>query len=104
MCPIRLQSASISVYGMNARKKEFAMNRNDAPPVGLIPTRVFGKTGVEVTVTGLGGEGVLRTYGQEDDARRVIGEAFTQGITYFDCARAYAGSEKYYGLVVAQEV
>ncbi|HYA40149.1 MAG TPA: aldo/keto reductase [Syntrophobacteraceae bacterium] len=75
------------------------MSRNDAEPVGVIPTRVFGKTGIEVTVTGLGGEGILRTYGHEDDARKVIREAVAQGISYFDCARAYAGSEIYYGLV-----
>jgi predicted aldo/keto reductase-like oxidoreductase len=84
---------------MDARKKEFAMGYNDTPPVRVIPTRVFGKTGIDVTITGLGGEGVLRTYGQEDDARRVIREAVVRGITYYDCARAYAGSEKYYGLV-----
>jgi aryl-alcohol dehydrogenase-like predicted oxidoreductase len=84
---------------MNARKKEFSMSQNATPPMGVIPTRSFGKTGIEVTVTGLGGEGVLRTKGQEDDARKVIREAVAQGITYFDCARAYAGSETYYGLV-----
>ncbi|MGA2402001.1 MAG: aldo/keto reductase [Syntrophobacteraceae bacterium] len=75
------------------------MSWNDVNPIGVIPARVFGKTGIEVTVTGLGGEGVLRTYGQEDDARKLIREAVAQGITYFDCARAYAGSETYYGLV-----
>jgi len=75
------------------------MSRNDVESIGVIPTRVFGKTGIEVTVTGLGGEGILRTYGQEDDARKLIREAVTQGISYFDCARAYAGSESYYGLV-----
>jgi aryl-alcohol dehydrogenase-like predicted oxidoreductase len=84
---------------MNAGKKECVMSRNDVLPMGSIPTRVFGKTGIEVTVTGLGGEGVLRTYGQEDDARKMIEEAVAQGIAYFDCARAYAGSEQYYGLV-----
>jgi aryl-alcohol dehydrogenase-like predicted oxidoreductase len=68
-------------------------------PIGIIPTRVFGKTGIKVTVTGLGGEGILRTYGQEGEAWRVIREAVDQGISYFDCARAYAGSEMYYGQV-----
>ncbi len=74
------------------------MGQNDTPR-RVIPTRVFGKTGIEVSITGLGGEGVLRTYGQEGEARKVIREAVAQGITYFDCARAYAGSEKYYGQV-----
>ena len=84
---------------MNARKEDFSMRQNSTTPNGAMPTRIFGKTGIEVTVTGLGGEGVLRTHGQEDDARRVIREAVAQGITYFDCARAYAGSETYYGQI-----
>jgi aryl-alcohol dehydrogenase-like predicted oxidoreductase len=73
------------------------MSRSDAVSGGPISTRVFGKTGIKVTVAGLGGEGVLRTYGQEENAKKVIREAIDQGITYFDCARAYAGSETYYG-------
>jgi hypothetical protein len=35
----------------------------------------FGKTDQEVTIVGLGGEGVLRTHGQEREAREVILEA-----------------------------
>ncbi|MHC1729803.1 MAG: aldo/keto reductase [Syntrophobacteraceae bacterium] len=75
------------------------MNPRDDSPEIAIPSRAFGKTGVEVTITGLGGEGVLRTYGQEEAGCGVIQEAIASGIGYFDCARAYAGSEQYYGLV-----
>jgi len=79
------------------------MSQNAAMPIGVIPTRAFGKTGIEVTVTGLGGEGVLRTYGREDEAWSVIREAVARGIGYFDCARAYAGSELYYGQVWSKQ-
>jgi aryl-alcohol dehydrogenase-like predicted oxidoreductase len=48
---------------------------------------------------GLGGEGILRTYGRASEARQVIHEAINQGITYFDSARVYADSEVYYGSV-----
>ncbi|KAF5088510.1 MAG: aldo/keto reductase [Methanoculleus horonobensis] len=61
--------------------------------------RRFGKTGREVTRVGLGGEGILRTYGQHAGANAVIMEALDQGITYFDSAKVYAGSEEYYGEV-----
>ncbi|WP_292520969.1 aldo/keto reductase [Methanoculleus sp.] len=61
--------------------------------------RMFGKTGREVTPVGLGGEGVLRTYGRHAEANAVITEALKAGITYFDSAKAYAGSEDYYGEV-----
>jgi aryl-alcohol dehydrogenase-like predicted oxidoreductase len=64
-----------------------------------IDTHPFGQTGREVSIVGLGGEGVLRTFGQEKKAEEVILEAIAQGITYFDCARVYAGSEGYYGRV-----
>jgi predicted aldo/keto reductase-like oxidoreductase len=64
-----------------------------------LQTRPFGKTGRQVTLVGLGGEGILRTFGQEKAAQEVIETAIEEGIAYFDSARAYAGSETYYGLV-----
>lgn len=68
----------------------------------MIPKRTLGKTGVEVTRLGLGGEGVLRTYGREREAQAVIGRALDLGVTYFESARAYSGSESYYGLALRE--
>jgi aryl-alcohol dehydrogenase-like predicted oxidoreductase len=62
-----------------------------------IPTAAFGTTGRMVTRVGLGGEGVLRTTGKTDAARKVIRSAIEEGITYFDSARVYSDSELYYG-------
>jgi len=62
-----------------------------------IPKRTLGKTGVDVTILGLGGEGVLRTYGHEAEAYGLINAAIDLGIRYFESARAYSGSESYYG-------
>jgi len=62
-----------------------------------IPKRRLGKVGVDVTIIGLGGEGVLRTYGFEKEAYRLINRAIDLGITYCESARAYSGSEEYYG-------
>jgi aryl-alcohol dehydrogenase-like predicted oxidoreductase len=62
-----------------------------------IPTRRLGNTGVEATIFGLGGEGILRTHGYDDQAHEVIAAALGEGVTYCDSARAYAGSERYYG-------
>ncbi len=64
-----------------------------------IRTRTFGREGPSITAVGLGGEGILRTYGKTEAARAVIQEALEQGITYFDSARAYAGSQEYYGKI-----
>jgi len=37
-----------------------------------IPKRTVGRTGVEVTRLGLGGEGILRTFGHEREAYVLI--------------------------------
>jgi aryl-alcohol dehydrogenase-like predicted oxidoreductase len=62
-----------------------------------IPKRKLGKTGVEVTILGLGGEGVLRTHGYDREAYGLINRALDLGISYCESARAYDGSESYYG-------
>jgi aryl-alcohol dehydrogenase-like predicted oxidoreductase len=62
-----------------------------------IPVRILGKTNMEVTVLGLGGEGVLRTVGHDREAYALINRAIDLGINYFESARAYSGSEGYYG-------
>jgi aryl-alcohol dehydrogenase-like predicted oxidoreductase len=59
----------------------------------------FGSTGKAVSIIGLGGEGVLRTFNRGKEAQAVIEEAIEQGITYFDSARAYSDSELYYGSI-----
>ena len=70
-------------------------------PMGKKPivTRNFGLSNRPVTIVGLGGEGVLRTYGRSQEARNVIQSALVEGISYFDSARVYSDSEVYYGSV-----
>jgi aryl-alcohol dehydrogenase-like predicted oxidoreductase len=62
-----------------------------------IKKRPFGNTGQSITCVGLGGEGILRTFDKDEEARPVIREAARLGLTYFDSAKAYAGSEDYLG-------
>jgi aryl-alcohol dehydrogenase-like predicted oxidoreductase len=64
-----------------------------------LPTTLFTPGGPEITRIGLGGEGILRTFGREPEARDVVQEALAQGITYFDTAPAYSGSQAYLGSV-----
>lgn len=68
-----------------------------------LPVSILGKTGIQVTRLGLGGEGVLRTFGHEEEAVPLIQRALTLGITYFDSARAYSNSEVYYGLALGKQ-
>jgi predicted aldo/keto reductase-like oxidoreductase len=68
----------------------------------LIPKRLLGKTGDVVSILGLGGEGLLRTYGRGQEATSLIHRAIDLGLTYFESARAYAGSESYYGMALGE--
>ena len=36
----------------------------------MIPKSILGKTGARVTILGLGGEGLLRTYNYEKEAKK----------------------------------
>ena len=67
-----------------------------------IPRRTLGRTGAVVSVLGLGGEGVLRTAGYEDEAYALINAAIDLGVNYCESARAYAGSESYYGKALGE--
>lgn len=62
-----------------------------------LPERPLGRTGVNATILGLGGEGVLRTFGYEKEAQVMVEAALAAGINYFETARAYSGSEAYLG-------
>jgi predicted aldo/keto reductase-like oxidoreductase len=68
-----------------------------------IPTRILGRTRQTVSMLGLGGEGVLRTFGQEKDACALVNRALDLGITYCESARAYSGSEAYYGKALGEQ-
>src|SRR6266550_1053850 len=68
----------------------------------VLPTRPLGATGHRVTLFGLGGEGVLRTHGQDAAAAKVITRALDQGVNYCDTAPAYAGSMDYYGATLGE--
>lgn len=67
-----------------------------------IPKRRLGRTNAEVSILGLGGEGVLRTVGREQEADKLINTAIDLGVNYMESARAYAGSETYYGLALRE--
>jgi predicted aldo/keto reductase-like oxidoreductase len=69
---------------------------------GTFPRRLLGKTGEQISILGLGGEGILRTYDRKKEAVSLIHRAIDLGINYFESARAYAGSESYYGLALRE--
>jgi aryl-alcohol dehydrogenase-like predicted oxidoreductase len=68
-------------------------------------TIVLGRTGLEVSVAGLGCGGHSRlgqaTGATEDESVRLVQRALDQGVTYFDTARAY-GTEEIVGRALVE--
>jgi aryl-alcohol dehydrogenase-like predicted oxidoreductase len=69
------------------------------PQGGNIPTRPFGKTGVQVQIIAQGGARMDLHPTVEDAAKHVRG-CYDLGLRYFDCARSYwnGRSEEAYGI------
>lgn len=69
---------------------------------GTLPTRPLGRTGLDVTILGLGGHHVAVS-GSEANARRLVEAALEEGINFFDTAESYGGgsSERWLGMALA---
>lgn len=72
----------------------------EATMSGKIPMRPLGKTGVMVTLFGLGGQATLEEDGMKDEAVKIINRAYELGVNYFDTAAAYGPSQGFYGLAM----
>ncbi len=70
---------------------------------GKLPTRLLGKTGVRVSVLGIGGGSRFLAYKDEDKALEALNKAIDSGIHYIDTAQAYGNgiSESRVGKVMA---
>lgn len=73
-----------------------------SPDGASLPRRTLGRTGRQVSIFGLGGEGVLRTHGRGTEAAAVIHAALDAGVTYCDTAPAYSSSQDYYGAALGE--
>lgn len=74
------------------------MAAGEAAAATGLPMRTLGRTGVKVTVLGLGGQGRLeRPSGGPDATAAIINRALDLGINYFDTAPRYGPSQDYYG-------
>jgi len=67
-----------------------------------LPTRPLGRTGLEVSILGLGGHHVAVS-GSEANARRLVETALEEGINFFDTAESYGrgASERWLGKALA---
>ncbi|WP_337173255.1 aldo/keto reductase [Paludisphaera sp.] len=64
-----------------------------AGEAGRLPTRPFGKTGMEVSILGFGSGSRFLMYTEEDEALAALTRALESGITYIDTAHNYGGGK-----------
>ncbi len=63
-----------------------------------LPQREYGRTGVKLSIIGFGGIVVAGT--AQDEANRVVAEAYERGVNYFDVAPSYGDAEEKLGLAL----
>src|SRR6476646_277226 len=87
----------------HSRRAVIGMSGASAMPqkakAGGIPTRLFGKTGVKVSIIAQGGAR-MDLHPTVAEAAAHVRRIYDLGLTYFDCARSYWGgkSEEAYGI------
>jgi aryl-alcohol dehydrogenase-like predicted oxidoreductase len=62
-----------------------------------MPKRSLGKTGYNVGIFSLGGQGSLEHQGNKENCINIIQRAYELGVNYFDTSPIYGPSEDYYG-------
>jgi predicted aldo/keto reductase-like oxidoreductase len=70
------------------------------PLTDAIPTRAFGRTGLELPVLAMGGSGIVKVWGSKlsfEDNVALIRYAYEKGVRYFDTAGNYMESEPIMG-------
>jgi len=71
------------------RTHERAQTSSGAP--GKLPRREYGRTGIRLSIVGLGG--LVVTDAEQDHANRLVAEAVERGLNYFDVGPAYGDAE-----------
>ncbi|HJN14483.1 MAG TPA: aldo/keto reductase, partial [Armatimonadota bacterium] len=90
--------AAAAVTGLASRRQEAqetAAEPAEPTPItqsGTIPTRVLGRTGVEVPILGFGGAALPAKWGNAlstEDRVKLVRRAYDSGVRYFDTAISY---------------
>lgn len=74
----------------------------DSAPHGnapVLPRRLYGKTGIELSIIGFGGLAVDSV--PQDQADRLVAEVIERGVNYFDVAPTYGDAQEHLGPALA---
>jgi aryl-alcohol dehydrogenase-like predicted oxidoreductase len=96
---LRIAAGSAAALGAASTLQPLSSLAETTAAVGPMPTRPLGRTGFQVPLFSLGGQGLLEHPGHTDEAVAIINRALDLGVKYCDTAHWYGGgsSESYYG-------
>jgi len=86
-----LSTAALAVSPALCNPSEDMKPSNISP----LPRRQFGKTGIQLSIIGMGGIVVRDT--EQEHANRVVAEFIERGVNYFDVAPSYGNAEERLG-------
>ncbi len=96
---LRIAAGSAAALGAASTLQPLSSLAETASAAAAMPTRPLGRTGFQVPLFSLGGQGLLEQPGHTDAAVAIINRALDLGVKYCDTAHWYGGgsSESYYG-------
>jgi aryl-alcohol dehydrogenase-like predicted oxidoreductase len=99
---LKITARGAAAVGVAAAFKPLAALAESPLGIAQMPTRPLGRTGFQVPLFSLGGQGLLEQRGHTDEAVAIINRAIDLGVKYCDTAHWYGGgcSETYYGQVL----
>ena len=101
---LRLGAAGVAASSLASWESKAA---DFHPPPGKMPTRTLGKTGVAVSILGLGGQSAATDFPNDELTARFINDCIDAGVNYLNTAPSYGrpddprNSERRYGKAIA---
>jgi uncharacterized protein len=83
-----LRYTGVGAAGLAAAQWE-AQAAQFRPPVGKMPRRTLGKTGVEVSILAMGGQSMATDFPNDELVAKFVHDCIRAGINYFDTAPLY---------------
>ena len=88
---LKTTALSTAAIAVTAGFSEAAGDAAAVPNTASLPKREFGKTGIQLSIIGMGG--IVVKGAEQEHASRIVAEFVERGVTYFDVAPSYGDAE-----------
>jgi aryl-alcohol dehydrogenase-like predicted oxidoreductase len=94
-----LKQSTLAAIAAGSEKISHAFSATENAVSGQIARRPLGKTGVHLSIIGMGGIVVMNS--NPTESRNIVAEAVDRGINYFDVAPSYGDAQQLLGPALA---